>query len=163
MPGQEVIDPVWSPDSKRLLYQIRNVTTLIINADQPGASQTPQALPGQAPPGFLVWDWSPNGAFLAGWKPTIQWGIVVYSFAQQRYEQISRVGAFPIWLNDNHRVLFREGGALYVVDRRGGPPQRIYSLKEPNQIGSHALSRDNLRLYFTDVSSEADIWVLKLN
>ena len=166
MPGQEVIDPVWSPDSKRLLYQIRNINSFIIYADHPGATQTPQALPGKAPPGFLVWDWSPTGEYLAGWQPAMaapqERGIVVYSFAQQRYERVAYTGAFPIWLNDNRRLVFREGGALYLVDRRGGKPKEIHSLKQPNQIGGHALSRDNRRLYFTDVSSEADIWLLNL-
>ena len=161
MPRQDVIDPVWSPNSKRLLYQIRSVNSFIIAADQPGAAQTPQPLP-EPPPGFLVWDWSPNGEYLAGWQPMTGRGIVVYSFAEHRYEPLTRIGAFPLWLNDNQRLLFREAGDLYLLDRTGGEPQKIYSLKQPNQIGSHALSRDNRRLYFTEVSSEADIWVLKL-
>ena len=63
---------------------------------------------------------------------------------------------------DGKRLIFREGGDLYLLDRRGGEAQKIYSLKQPNQVGSHALSRDNRRLYFTDTSSEADIWLLNL-
>jgi len=51
---------------------------------------------------------------------------------------------------------------FYLVDRLEGKPRKIYSLTQGNQIGSHALSRDNRRLYFTSVSSEADIWLLKV-
>jgi Tol biopolymer transport system component len=161
-PGKEVIAPVWTPDSRRLLYQIRNVNSYIIDAERPGVEQLSLALPGQPPPGFIPWDWSPDGAYLVGWQPTLVRGIVVYSVANQRYERLTDLGLFPIWLNDSRRVLFRDSGDLYLLDRQGGKPQKIYSLKQPNQIGAHALSRDNRRLYFTDVSAEADIWLLKL-
>ena len=161
-PGKEVIAPVWTPDSRRLLYQIRNVNSYLIDAERPGVEQQSQALPGQPPPGFIPWDWSPNGAYLAGWQPTLVRGIVVYSVAEQRYERLTDIGLFPIWLNDSRRLLFRDSGDLYLLDRYGGKPQKIYSLKQPNQIGTHALSRDNRRLYFTDVSGEADIWWLSL-
>ena len=90
-------------------------------------------------------------------------GIVVYSRAQQHYERLTDLGLFPIWLNDNRRLLFREGSDIFLLDRMGGKPRKIYSLKPPNQIGSHALARDNRRLYFTEISSDADIWLLKLN
>jgi hypothetical protein len=43
-----------------------------------------------------------------------------------------------------------------------GKARKIYSLAQGNQIGTHILSRDNRRLYFTSVSSEADIWLLSL-
>jgi eukaryotic-like serine/threonine-protein kinase len=165
-PDKEVIAPVWSPDGRKLLYQIRNVNSFVIDADRPGAEQTPQMLPGQPAPGFLPWEWSPDGQYLAGWQPPMleqqRRGIVVYAVAQQRYERLTDLGLFPIWLNDNRRLLFREAGNFFLLDRRGGKPQLIYSLKPPNIIGSHALSRDNRRLYFTDASNEADIWLLKL-
>jgi len=161
-PGREVIDPVWSPDSRRLLYQVRNVNSYLIDADRPGTDQKPEALTGAPPPGFIGWDWSPDGACLVGWLHNQGWGIVVYSFATQRYEHVSETGAFPVWLNDSQRVIFREGGDLYLLDRRGGTPQKIYSLKGQKEIGTHLISRDNRQLYFTDVSNEADIWLLSL-
>jgi Tol biopolymer transport system component len=165
-PGKEVIAPVWSPDSHKLLYQIRNVNSFVIDANRPGTEQKPQPLAGQPPPCFLQWDWSPDGMHLAGWQPPIlqqqQRGIVIYSFAQQRYERLTDLGFFPVWLNDSRRVLFREGRSFYLLDRLGGKPRIIFSLEQPNQIGSHALSRDNQWLYYTSVSNEADIWLLKL-
>ncbi len=164
VPGQEVIDPVWSPDGKRLLYQIRNVNSFIIHADQPGAAQTPQPLTGQAPPGFLVWDWSPNGELLGGWQPGQEKphrGIVVYSFARQSYERLTDFGEFPVWLNDNQRLLFLNSRELYLLDRMGGQPRQIFSLST-NDFGLLALSRDNRRIYFTRRSNEADIWLLRL-
>jgi eukaryotic-like serine/threonine-protein kinase len=161
---QEVIDPVWSPDSKRLLYQIRNVNSFIINADQPSTLESTQQLEGQAPPGFLVWNWSANAAFLAGWLPGLgkpNQGIVVYSFERQTYERLTDFGEFPIWLNDNRRLLFIWGKELYSLDRLSGTTGPILSIS-PGDFGLFALSRDNRRLYFTRKSNEADIWLLKL-
>jgi eukaryotic-like serine/threonine-protein kinase len=163
--GKEVIAPVWSPDSRQLLYQIRNVNSFVIDATRPGTEQKPKVLAGQPPPGFLPYDWSPDGTHLAGWQPPMlkqPRGIVIYSFAKERYERLTDIGLFPIWLNDNRRVLFEEGINFYLLDRSNGKTEKIYSLKGPDQIGHHALSRDNRRLYFTSVSSEADIWMLTL-
>ena len=77
--------------------------------------------------------------------------------------RITDIGAYPVWLNDSRRLLFRQGGNLYLLEHTSGNPQILYALKAPNQIGSHAISRDNRRIYFSEISSEADIWLLKLN
>ena len=65
-------------------------------------------------------------------------------------------------MNDNRLILFREGEKLYLLDRLTGKWNELLSLKLPSQIGSYALSRDNKRLYYTSGSSEADIWLLKI-
>jgi len=165
-PGKEVIAPVWSPDGSKLLYQIRNVNSFIIDANRPGSEQEPQMLPGELPDGFIPWDWSPDGNYLLGWQPPRpqrrERGIVVYSFITKHYDQFANLGSYPAWLNDSRRILIREGDTFYLVDRLKGEPRKIYSLAQGNQIGSHVLSRDNRRLYFTSVSSEADIWLLRV-
>ena len=71
------------------------------------------------------------------------------------------------WQNRAHffgvaAQMFREGEKLYLLDRLTGKWREILSLKSPSQIGSYALSRDNKRLYYTSGSSEADIWLLKI-
>jgi hypothetical protein len=126
--------------------------------------QIVQSLLGQPPPGFIPWDWSPDGSLLVGWQPlNDQRSMVVYTFAEHHYERfVIGFGSYPIWLNDNRRVLFREGEKLYLLDRLTGKWREVLSLKSPSQIGSYALSRDNKRLYYTSGSSEADIWLLKI-
>lgn len=163
-PEREVIAPVWSPDGSKLLYQIRNVNSYFIEANRPGAEQTPQSLPGQPPPGFIPWDWSPDGKLLVGWQPLLaDRSMVVYIFAEQRYERfVIGFGSYPIWLNDNRSVLFREAEKLYLLDRLSGKWREIFALKPPSQIGSYALSRDNKHLYYTSASNESDIWLLKI-
>lgn len=164
-PDREVIAPVWSPDSSKLLYQIRNVNSYVIDANKAGSEQPPNRLPGEAPPGFIPWDWSPNSKLLVGWQPlTDGRAIVVYSFDEQRYQRfVTEVGSYPIWLNDNQRVLFREGGSLFVLDWLTGKWSEVFTLKAPSQIGRYAFSSDNTRLYYTSGSNEADIWLLKLD
>ena len=163
-PGREVIAPVWSPDGTKLLYQIRNVNSYIIDTNRPGTEQTPQPLRGQAPAGFIPWDWSRDNTRLVGWQPlSDERSIVIYSFEEEHYQRfVLGFGAYPIWLNDDRRVLFREGGNLYVLDRVTGKWQEILSLKAPTLIGNYALSRDNRRLYYTSSSAEADIWLLNV-
>lgn len=65
-PDSEVSAPVWSPDSSKLLYQIRNVNSYLIDANRPGTEQSPQSLPGNPPLGFIPWHWSPDGKLLVG-------------------------------------------------------------------------------------------------
>lgn len=162
-PGKEVIAPVWSPDGKRLLYQIRNVNSFIVDATRAGVEQTAERLEGDAPEGFLPYDWSPDGSQLAGWQPPIQTqyrGIVVYSFLTHKYRRLSDIGSYPIWLNDNRHLLLKEEFALYLLDTVDGKLQKIFT--QSNLIGSHSLSRDNRRIYVTNVSTEADIWFLAM-
>ncbi len=164
-PGQEVIAPVWSPDSRRLLYQIRGLNAFLIDAHRPSAEQTPQPLPGALPPDLLFRDWSPDGAWLAGSRAAVAQqtrGVVIYSFAQQRYEQLTKTGDNPLWLNDNRRLLFRFNSGLYLTDRNGAPPRLLHAVNPPNQLTHHAISRDNRRIYFSEINSDADIWLLKL-
>ncbi|HKE60720.1 MAG TPA: hypothetical protein VKB46_28630 [Pyrinomonadaceae bacterium] len=160
-PGREVIAPVWSPDSRQLLYEIRNVNAYVIDADRVGAEQKPRPLPAQQPPSFIPWDWSPDGQYLVGWQHSVEWGIVVYSFPDRRYQRLTKIGSFPVWLNDSRHLIFREDGELYFLDRLGGEPRKTLSLKG-SAVGTHLLSRDGRRLYFSSASNEADLWLLKL-
>ncbi len=164
-PGKEVIAPVWAPDGKRLLYQIRNVNSFIVDATRPGNEQTAERLQGEAPEGFLPWEWSPDGTQLIGWQPPLQSqnrGVVVYSFASHKYRRLTNIGSNPAWLSDSRRALLREGPDLYLLDTVDGKFEKIFSIPRPNLIGTHLLSRDNRRIFFTNVSSEADIWILAM-
>ena len=165
-PGKDIIAPVWSPDGQRLLYQVRNLNSFIIDATRPGRDQVPEKLPGQPPEGFIPFDWSPDGSQLIGWQPPMptrqRRGLFVYSFVKQTYRQLTDFGSFPIWLNDNRHVLAREGSNLFLVDTVDATAQKVFSVSVPNIIGSHSISKDNRKIYYTNVSSEADIWVLPL-
>ena len=99
-----------------------------------------------------------------GWLPLNDGrAIVIYDFKQQRYERYGTdFGSFPIWLNDNRRIVFHERERLFLLDRVTGKWQQIMALKPPSQFGHYAFSRDNRRLYYTSWNNEADIWMLNL-
>ncbi|MDQ3755169.1 MAG: hypothetical protein M3371_10615, partial [Acidobacteriota bacterium] len=162
VPDADVFNPVWSPDAKRLLYEMRDSNSFIIELSQPRAAAQP--LSGQQLPGFLPWSWSPDGKLLAGWQMKLErpnGGVVIYSFALSRYEQLTDFGRNPVWLNDNRHLIFADLGKMYVLDTVTGRARDLHSV-EPNGFGTFALSRDNRRLYYSLVSAEADIWLLPL-
>jgi eukaryotic-like serine/threonine-protein kinase len=165
----EAVGPVWLPNAKQLLYQLRNREVYVMNVGPADAAPALERLPGTPPAGFYPTDWSPNGAFLAGYlTPTPQEqrrAIVVYERDRQRYTELSGQGFDPKWLNDNRHLLYRQSGKLYWMDAQpdaNAKPQVILTLKADRQIGSFALSRDNRRIYYSEVSSESDIWMLPL-
>ena len=165
VPGVDVFSPVWSWDGKRLLYQASNGNAFIIESGKPLAAQTPQPLPGEQPPGFLAWSWSPDGRLLAGWqvRPELpDMNIMVYSFASARYELFPHRGSGPIWLNDNRRLIYAELTRLYLLDTLTGQRRELYSVA-PNNLGRLSLSRDNRRLYYSLFTPEADIWLVSLD
>jgi eukaryotic-like serine/threonine-protein kinase len=160
----DVINPVWSPDGTRLLYKARDINTFIIETDKPLAHRTPQPLPGQPVTNFLPWSWSADGKLLAGWINRLErpsGGVAVYSFDLSRYEKLTDFGRSPIWLNDNRRLIFSDLGKMYLLDVKTGSKSELHSV-EPSGFGSFVLSRDNRRLYYSLVSTEADLWLLPL-
>jgi Tol biopolymer transport system component len=164
VPLADVISPVWSPDGKRLLYKAGDLNSFIIEADKQLAAQTPQPLPGQQLPGFLPWSWSPDGKLLAGWqiRPELpDMNVAIYSFASARYERFAYRGSGPVWLGDNRHLIFTDLGKMYLLDTRTGQRRELYSVA-PANFGTLSLSRDNRRLYYSLLSSEADIWLVSL-
>jgi Tol biopolymer transport system component/serine/threonine protein kinase len=163
--GANVFGPVWSPDGKHLLYQTNDLNSFIIEVGKPLAAQMPQPLPGQQPPGFLPWSWSPDGKQLAGWQvrhDLPDMNIIIYSFASGRYERFPYRGSGPIWLNDNRRLIFADLGKMCLLDTLTGKRRELYSVA-PASLGRLALSNDNRRLYYSILTSEADIWLVSLD
>lgn len=164
VPEADVLNPVWAPDGRRLLYQVRGINSYVIEPGRPRAVRTPQPLAGQQIPGFLPWSWSPDGKLLAGWQSRTErpnGGVVIYSFAAPRYERLTDRGRSPLWLNDNRQLIFADLGKIYLLDILTKQWREIYSV-EPDNLGTFMLSRDNRRLYYSLFSSESDVWLLPL-
>ena len=165
VPEADLVTAVWSPDGRRLLYQVRDVNSFIIEPDSPRPAQTPQQLIGQQIPGLILWSWSPDGKLLAGWQFDPQLpvnGVVLYSFAKHSYERLTNHGSSPIWLSDSKRLIFADLGKMYLLDIITKREHEIHNVGR-NSFGVFALSRDNRRLYYSLLSTEADIHLLPLN
>lgn len=162
--GPMVTHPIWSPDSTRLAYHQMG-GLFIMEVGKPWGQQTVQALPAMSDPQrqFSAWSWSPDGQSLAGWSEGADdsGGIFVYSFATQRYAQLTNVGKFPVWLSDNRRLLFTHQGKLWLVDRQSKKVRPVLSLA-PQLISRCSLSRDDRLIYFDVFEPGSDIWLMTL-
>ena len=155
-PGAQA--PLWSPDGLRLLCNMQQGKSIIVDATQPWSQQTPQALPAAgAPAGLMMLSWSADGRKLAGHNG----GIYSYSFDSGRYERLTGVGQYPMWLNDNQRLLFFAQDKLYLLDSRTRKTQEILSVA-PNRFQSLGVSHNSRVVYFSLQTTEADIWLASL-
>lgn len=160
------ICPVWSPDGLRLAYYLNNVNTFIIETEKNWVEQTPQPLAeGDSNINvFLPAAWSGDGLKLAGWQKVgsnQSAGILVYSFEQQKYEKLTDSGSYPRWLSDNRRLLFFHEGKLQIVDSL---TKRVTTIMEiaPDGFFGFALPKDERLIYFTQASTENDIWLSEI-
>ena len=127
--------------------------------------QTPQRLPNPPDPSdvFRAFSWSPDGRKLGGWinTPIEHDGIFIYTFETNKFERLTDFGSRPVWLHDSHRLLFRDAGKLFLVNSDTKKIQEI-SVDSPKPIIEYGLTGDSRTLYYTLLSTEADIWLVDL-
>jgi hypothetical protein len=71
-------------------------------------------------------------------------------------------GRNPVWLSDSRRLLFQNQGKLYLIDSQSKKVRELLSVA-PNEFGMGVtISRDHRQLYFSLVTTEADIWLMNL-
>jgi Tol biopolymer transport system component len=152
--------PIWSPDGRRLVYSITGgKQSFIMDVDKPWREQTPEALP-PAPGPFLPQSWSSDGRKLAAGTGG-RGGIFIYTFETRQYEKLKDSGAYPLWLNDNRRLLFYDGQTLFLMDSQTKRVREVLNVS-PNRVEYTTLSRDNRWIYYTLVSAESDLWLMSL-
>ncbi|MBK9316872.1 MAG: hypothetical protein IPM55_21895 [Acidobacteria bacterium] len=105
----------------------------------------------------MMLSWSADGRKLAGHNG----GIYSYSFDSGRYERLTEFGQYPMWLNDNQRLLFFAQDKLYLLDSRTRKTLEILSVA-PNRFQSLGVSHNSRVVYFSLQTTEADIWLASL-
>ncbi len=113
---------------------------------------------------FEGWSWSPDSKKLAGIKHLpngVHSGIGIYDLESKTYDWLTDFGDWPIWLNDNRRLLFVSQGKIFLFDTHSRKYEPVLVVTDQDvDIGSPALSHDNRTIYFTYVAAEADIWLM---
>ena len=157
--------PVWSPDGRQMAYSTHAPNAaFVFDTRVPWDRQKPRQLPSIPDPAlsFEVWSWSPDGRKLAGQKHLADLshaGIGIHELGTDRLDWITDFGEWPIWLQDNRRLLFSHLGKLFLVDSATRAYHEVLSVPQ-STLGSVGLSADERTLYYTRATSEADIWLL---
>ena len=67
-----------------------------------------------------------------------------------------------MWLNDSRRLLFQTQGKLYLIDSQSKKIHEVLSVA-PHEFGiGVTLPRDDRLIYFSLITTEADIWLMTL-
>ena len=144
-----------------MAYTLFGLNTFLIDAGKPWDAQTPEKLPPFPVEGeiFSGWNWSPDGRMLAGFLNRDD-GVAVYSPDSKAFRRLTEHGADPVWLSDSRRLLFLNGGRIFLLDRESGRTRELVSVM-PEEIARRgfAVSPDDRRIYFSVSTTEADVWM----
>src|SRR5262245_11005718 len=161
----EVSNAVWAPDGTRLAYHNRSGAPSIMEIGKSWREQSPEALPPISDLiGWYPWSWSRDGRKLAGGRPGAGGpeGVSVYSLESKQFEKLTNFGGRPVWLSDSRRMLFDLRSRLYLLDSRSKKVREIMSVA-PHELGiGVTVSRDDRLIYFSVITTEADIWLMTL-
>ena len=115
--------------------------------------------------------WSPDGTLVAGALRRgdgFAAGIATFSLETKKYQRVPKIEidgawALPLWLDDNRRLLVRDGRGLWIVHAETGETRRLLSVRGYAVGRSVGLSRDNRWITYTETGTEGDIWIATLN
>ncbi|HEY4562705.1 MAG TPA: protein kinase, partial [Thermoanaerobaculia bacterium] len=160
--GEEVIAPLWSPDSRRLVCGIGFTGPALIDLTRPIAERAPERLP-PSPTGrpFFASSWSPDGTWLAG---NSKGDLFLYSLASRRYERLQPGGGQPVWFHDGLRLLYSaaSGGQVHVFDLRTRQSRQLLVPPASSSFRSADLGPDDRTLYVVRSQEEGNICMLTM-
>ncbi len=161
---ESLIFALGNPDGTRALVStFPGAKLLTFDPRVPAARQNIQELPVFAG-GFASTSWSPDGTRVAGFalaRPGF--GIVIYSEATQKYEEVAATGRFPVWLPDGRRLLYLSGVAdLVLLDTAAKKGTVVFSSPAERVGTGLSLSPDAREIYVGMSRQQSDIVLAKL-
>ena len=104
--------------------------------------------------------WSSDGQRLGGMISYSDQGVVALSVASGRYERLTSLGRWPVWLSDSRHLLFVSAGSgFHVVDSVTREVLEVYTVRR-DVLGPPRLTRDGSRVVYSRRTTESDIWLL---
>jgi Tol biopolymer transport system component len=165
-PEHMVVSPFWSPDGKRLACTLYGIRSFLINLWPPNQTEIPLDVREPNFSGyFQAWSWSGDGKKIAGYlinRDGSEAGIGIYFLESQKFEKLTTYGMDPVWLSDNRRLLFHNDGRIDLLDTDTKKTRPVLSVA-PQSVAKRGftISEDDRMIYFSQSTTEADIWLLK--
>jgi Tol biopolymer transport system component len=167
--GVNVMNGGWSPDGTKIACSFDGgERTYIVKVDSPWESRAQQISPPLGPAElFFAKDWSHDGNKLAGFliqrADSLKHSVAVYSLDTGAIERLPGSGHYPRWLTDDRRLVYGYGSYMFLADISSGSVRELLSVWPDEIQASVAVADHDRAIYFTQVSTEADIWLLEFS
>jgi Tol biopolymer transport system component len=157
--------PAWSPDGRRLSYNLPDEMGFIVEVGKPWREQQPRVARAELPGHSWLWlnDWSHDGGKIAGTLQKLDGGslgIGAFNLETKKFEQYTSFGQLPRWLPDGRKLLFHARGRIFLSDPAGKSTKEILSAKDGTINPYFDVSWDGRMIAFSLESIESDIWIM---
>jgi len=165
--GINVINGGWSPDGTRIACSFDGgERTYVVKVDSPWDSRAQPISPPVEPAElFFAKDWSHDGSKIAGFlvqrADSLKHSVAVYSLDTGVLQRVPGPGRYPRWLTDGRRLVYGFGSRMYLADVLSGSVRELFSVRPDEIQAGVAIADQNRTIYFTQVSTEADIWLME--
>jgi WD40-like Beta Propeller Repeat len=158
---EPVYEPIWSPEGGRIVATLGMRGAAVVDLAPPFARRVPQLIPRQDGGGpFFASAWSPDGTRLVGGFSGP--GVIVYSFAERRCRRLTEKGSRAFWLADGRRLVYVEGGKLYLLDEETGASRELLAPPPGSEFTYASAGPGDRTLCLVRSVDEGDIALLSL-
>jgi len=153
---------IWNDDGSRILVNTSPAAPGFIDSRSTSPQTRLQLLPGLNEFSELLFRaWPRSGDVLLGTTGESR-DFVAYSLSRGTAERLNLAGgARPVWLPGSQQFLFARGGRCLLFDMAKRTERELFSVA-PNRIFAIGPTPDGRRIYFSQMTRDADLWLGRL-